>query len=847
MTTASVTTLPAFQDDLEQTRRFLDCLDPHATTFTFQTFSDNKQRLQESLRQQKVAGIRRPQDPHAHILHGSLEALAERLVEYNHQESGVFVTVNETDGQGRTAAHITRVRAVFVDLDGSPLEPLLEDTLKPHLVVESSQGRFHGYYKVSDCPLEAFGPLQSALALRFNGDSSVKDLPRVMRLPGFCHQKVCKEGTTAGPFMTRIVEAHPERPPYTVAELEAWLVPQLHARHAPPPRAVQEERDLPAWEVERLREALTHLCPDEYALWLEVGMALHSTQSRQAYDLWGEWSARSDKFDPEVLEAKWATFDAQRDDGVTLRTLFHRAREQGWVDQQASRETLAALIAGTDDFDFLTGEMLERIQRADLTMAAQEQLLQQISRQTRTGIRSLKKDLAARIERAAGVEHRSVVEELNRKHAVVRVGKTLVMTEEFDEGLQRRYITLESRQSLLEWYANQTKGGDNPAAIWFNSPRRRQYEGIVFAPGLDVPDKYNLFRGFPIKPRAGDCSRYWYLLKEVICNGNEEQYRYVRRWLAHLFQKPAELPETALVLRGPQGVGKNTLVHYPGRLVGSHYLELSQMNQVTGRFNAHLQDALLVLANEAIWGGDKNAEGPLKAMITDPHTPIEGKGRDIIQMRNYKRLVLCSNNSWVVARDPDDRRFLVLDVSPKHKEDKAFFGALKAQMENGGLEALMHDLLAEDLRGFEPRALPASRAGFDIKLRSAESPLGWLFELLDDGALWDKDSRDLWQQTGDGIPPLDKAGRLTLRKKQLMDMYWQWCKEHNGRYLLAEVPFAKALRDVFPDLQETRPRKPDGGRPRCYVLPPLEQCRRDFERFFKEDSRIWTPEGSAED
>jgi hypothetical protein len=47
--------------------------------------------------------------------------------------------------------------------------------------------------------LEEFPALQRSLAKRFAGDPAVSDLPRVMRLPGFFHQK--KDST---PFMTRM-------------------------------------------------------------------------------------------------------------------------------------------------------------------------------------------------------------------------------------------------------------------------------------------------------------------------------------------------------------------------------------------------------------------------------------------------------------------------------------------------------------------------------------------------------------------------------------------------------------------------------------------------------------------
>ena len=91
------------------------------------------------------------------------------------------MTVNETDGRGRKAKNIKRVRAVFVDLDGSPLEPVLAWERKPHDVVESSPGTFHVYWIVTGAALEDFAPAQKALAQKFGGDN-VHELPRVILL-----------------------------------------------------------------------------------------------------------------------------------------------------------------------------------------------------------------------------------------------------------------------------------------------------------------------------------------------------------------------------------------------------------------------------------------------------------------------------------------------------------------------------------------------------------------------------------------------------------------------------------------------------------------------------------------
>ncbi len=123
------------------------------------------------------------------ILHGTLDKHLSLLTELNNSGAGIFVTVNKTDLCGREAKNITKVRAVFVDLDGAPLGPILLAPLEPHIIIETSSQRYHAYWLVEGIKLEDFTRIQKALITRFQGDTAVHDLPRVMRLPGFYTKK----------------------------------------------------------------------------------------------------------------------------------------------------------------------------------------------------------------------------------------------------------------------------------------------------------------------------------------------------------------------------------------------------------------------------------------------------------------------------------------------------------------------------------------------------------------------------------------------------------------------------------------------------------------------------------
>ena len=140
---------------------------------TFQTFDDTTAKRRNL----------------SQIVHGWTQFNAARLRALNDKGAGVFYMVNQGDGTGRSATNVTGVRALFVDLDGAPLEPVLEAPLRPHIAVQSSPGKYHAYWLVHGVRLDEFTDLQRHLAEKFDGDASVIDLPRVMRVPGFMHQK----------------------------------------------------------------------------------------------------------------------------------------------------------------------------------------------------------------------------------------------------------------------------------------------------------------------------------------------------------------------------------------------------------------------------------------------------------------------------------------------------------------------------------------------------------------------------------------------------------------------------------------------------------------------------------
>ena len=297
----------------KEAERFLCLLDEDAEGFTFQTFDDSKHRGDKSLNQ---------------VLHGTLNEHWPKLCQLNQVGAGVFVTVQETDLRGRKKRNITGVRAIFQEQDrpGCPELPTV-----PHIEVESSPGKHHRYILVEDCPLGDFGSLQDRMVESYGSDPNAKDITRVLRLPGFLHQKDPNK-----PHMVRIVSESGSPPlPYTEA---VQTFPPVVRKRRPVPATKDTPADgSPPADLEEVQSALAALDPDmEYGEWLQVGMALHDWAggTTVGLEVWDTWSNEGGSYRAGECAYKWSTFTFGG--GLTINTIFHMAREAGWRHDPAA-------------------------------------------------------------------------------------------------------------------------------------------------------------------------------------------------------------------------------------------------------------------------------------------------------------------------------------------------------------------------------------------------------------------------------------------------------------------------------------------------------------------------------
>ena len=427
----------------------------------------------------------------------------------------------------------------------------------------------------------------------------------------------------------------------------------------------------------------------------------------------------------------------------------------------------------------------------------------------------------------------SWVEEMNERYMVVNEGgKTIVYRPTHDTVLERDYMESTTFEDFKKKYLNDlvkvgTTNTGKPilktkASAWLSHPLRRQFiGGVVFAPGRELAaDTLNLWQGFTKEPVKGDWSRLRDHILCVICCGDDELFEYLLGWMARTVQEPGTQGEVAIVFRGGRGTGKGTLTHWYGRIFGQHFIYITNAKHLVGNFNAHLRDAVVVFADEAFFAGDKAHESVLKGMVTDPLITIEGKYKNAITARNITHLILASNDDWVVPAGVDERRYCVFDVSSARKQDLEYFAAIHEQMENGGLAAMLYDLLEYDLNGFNVRAVPVTDALIDQKIQSLRGSEAWLFDCLQQGML----EKVRWKKNG-----------LSISKERA---YQDYCDRH--RQFRSHTPedirsWAKIIRNILGSTLEDRRPKKGNKRIREYMLAPLNECRAAFSHYLGQE------------
>jgi len=300
--------------------------------FQFRTFDDKKSKRPELTR----------------AYHGTLSNKLNYLKQLNNNDAGVFVTVNITDGKGRSTANIIAPRAVYLDFDGPGAVEQANwaiAKLPASIVVESSPNKRHVYWLLNKGEdLERLRPILLALAAKTGADKGATDIARVLRIPGFIHRK-------GEPVMTKLL--HTEKIRYSLDDIVAVFdldVTAPETRSEPSTDSLGSI--LKPLQIEDLKSALLAivLIKSEYLKWVGIAGALFR-YDEVGFKLFHEWSMTQIGYKDEADCRK--TFYSIKIPKSDIGAIFKLAADDyGWVNPALGRTNAKSDVEVVDD-DFV--------------------------------------------------------------------------------------------------------------------------------------------------------------------------------------------------------------------------------------------------------------------------------------------------------------------------------------------------------------------------------------------------------------------------------------------------------------------------------------------------------------
>lgn len=170
-----------------------------------------------------------------------------------------------------------------------------------------------------------------------------------------------------------------------IAELPDWLGANLAIEGAEPvagkkgkkPKAGKvdasddsgekfSEEDLKGLSLTRpdVIKLLAVISADDRDTWWKVGAALKNEYEEDGFEVWDEWSQKSDKYDAKVQQVQWRSF---KPGNITLGSIVHFAKENGWkgFDKEAadSPEIKANWVFCVKTTEFIELNTMQRLDR----------------------------------------------------------------------------------------------------------------------------------------------------------------------------------------------------------------------------------------------------------------------------------------------------------------------------------------------------------------------------------------------------------------------------------------------------------------------------------------------------
>jgi len=238
-------------------------------------------------------------------------------------------------------------------------------------------------------------------------------------------------------------------------------------------------------------------------------------------------------------------------------------------------------------------------------------------------------------------------------------------------------------------------------------------DGARVAPGRRI---YNQYVAPPTLTAGPSEAKLWRAHVEALW---PEEHEYFFDYCAHMVQRPAEKCNTAIVLSGAQGIGKDAALKPIKSAMSARNCKNIDPDELFSPYKPWLQTVMLIIDEVRPSKDEFHASSMyniLKPMIATPpdSLPLNNKYMALRYVINVMRIFITTNDWMAMYIPPEDRRlFIMHSQKPKDWCEQQYFIDLFAWFAAGGEEEVARWLAKRDISGFKPKAQSAKTAGWE--------------------------------------------------------------------------------------------------------------------------------------
>jgi hypothetical protein len=345
---------------------------------------------------------------------------------------------------------------------------------------------------------------------------------------------------------------------------------------------------------------------------------------------------------------------------------------------------------------------------------------------------------------------------------------------------------------------------------WLEDPKRKEYDDFAFNPYVTI-DKdttpkniFNTFEPFEVDEIKDidneelEKEIQWFreFLFDVISDKHKETYEYLLDYLGDYFQRPFKNCQVALILRGPSGSGKDTLIDIIKAMIGvsnDYVYRGAKVEDILPKdgFNSQLKNKLLIQFNETEGKDGIDYKELIKDHITRAYNTINEKYVNPYNQKNLAPIIFCSNNTSPVQFMYDERRFVM--VKTGQPKPKVFYNNIHENIlkDKFKLNCLYTFFLRRDISEWDAQG---DRPMTDAYISAVSSAIPHHIRFLRE-AFIDREPNKC------GFDVLESNGKIKgyyMKAKELYNIYDSWAQDNHllkyGQF--KSQSFKKQMEDV---------------------------------------------------